>query len=108
VVAALDQQSNCLAGVKKSSWETGSGGLAVAVRGGRAVAAQRAEVDIQVWVVRLGLEAEFMGGVFAEAADVLGQVRRDVARSSGSMTWPSSWSWRTVSAMSRALWKMTC
>ncbi len=29
------------------------------------------------------------------------------ARSSGSISRPSSGSWRTVSAMSRALWKIT-
>lgn len=42
--------------------------------------AEQAEVDIHVPVVRLGVDAEFVGGVLAEAADVLGQVRRDVGQ----------------------------
>jgi hypothetical protein len=54
--------------------------LAVAARSRWVVTAQRAEVDIEVRVVRLGLEAEFVGGVLAEAANVLGQVRRDVGQ----------------------------
>jgi len=61
------------------TWHRWSGCLAVAVRAG-AVAAQRAEVDVQVRVVRLGFKAEFVGGVLAEAADALGQIGRDVGQ----------------------------
>ncbi|WP_232839068.1 hypothetical protein [Streptomyces triticisoli] len=85
----------------------GSCCLAVAVGLGRIVAAERAEVDIEVRVVRLGLKAEFVGGVLAEAADVLDQVRRDVCQ----VLWVDDVALllepRTISAMSSALWKIT-
>jgi hypothetical protein len=55
----------------------GSRGLAESV-GRRVVAADRGEVDVQVRVVGVGFVGELVGGVFAEAADVLGQVRRDL------------------------------
>ena len=49
---------------------------------------QHAEVDIQAGVTRLGLDAEFVGGVRAELVDVLGQVRDKK---------PSTWSLARVS-----------
>lgn len=58
----------------------GSCRLVVAVGLRLAVSAQRAEVDVQVRVVRLGVDVELVGGVLAEAADVLGEVRRDVGQ----------------------------
>jgi hypothetical protein len=58
-------------------------GLARSGRGPEALGAQvlvaeLGEVDVEFGVVRVGLDAEFVGGVLAEPVDVLGQVRRDV------------------------------
>lgn len=82
-----------------------SGSLAEA-GGGQVLLAQRGEVDVEFRVVRLGLDAEFVGAALAEPVDVFGQVRRDV-RQVWSISQPSSSSCRTISAMSRALWKIT-
>jgi hypothetical protein len=56
---------------------TGSGGL-VEAGGGQVLLAKRGEVDVELRVVRLGLDAELVSAVLAEPVDVLGQVRRDV------------------------------
>lgn len=45
--------------------------------GGQVLLAQRGEVDVELRVVRVGLDAEFVGAVLAEPVDVFGQVRRD-------------------------------
>ncbi|MBT1187921.1 hypothetical protein HET69_29050 [Streptomyces sp. CJ_13] len=41
---------------------------------GRVLVAELGEVDVEFRVVRLGLDAEFVGGVLAEPFDVLGLV----------------------------------
>jgi hypothetical protein len=56
-----------------------SRGLAEA-SGGRVRFTQQGEVHIQLRLVRVGLDAELVGGVLAEPVNVLGQVRRDAGQ----------------------------
>jgi hypothetical protein len=48
--------------------------------GSRFLFAELGEVDVELGVVCLGLDAEFVGAVLAEPLDVLGQVRGDLGQ----------------------------
>lgn len=61
--------------------------------------AQRGEVDVQLQVVRLPLDAQLVRGVLAEPVDVSVRYGEMWARSSGAISHPSSGNWRTISAM---------
>lgn len=76
------------------------------VRSGRFthVVAEFGEVNVQMRVVGIWNDAEFMRGVFAEPVDVLGDVRGDLRQvfRLDSTFHPSAWSSRTIIAMSVA------